>query len=254
MAGYTPIFDSLTRGTLCGRWPDIGLWPIILSLSDKDGVVDVTPLYIAGITGLPEPDVVACMARFCEPDQYSRSQDEGGRRLVLLDDHRHWGWKIVNHGKYREKARKQSHQASATQSGRDAERKRAARKTSGDVRTRPAKSGEVRPSNTNANTDSNKEKERTPDGLNQDAWVLYKQHRKELKVKRLTDRGGGLAMKKLSAFDPDTQMRAVEISIENGWTGLFPEKVDNHAARINGSGRFSETLARLRREAGLNPG
>ena len=29
--GYTPLFASLTTGTLCGRWPDSGLWPIVLS-------------------------------------------------------------------------------------------------------------------------------------------------------------------------------------------------------------------------------
>lgn len=105
MSGYTPLFDSLVKGTLCGRWPDIGLWSIVLSMSDKNGEVDVTPLYIAGITGLPVTEVVACMKRFCEPDPYSRSQVSEGRRLELIDTHRDWGWKIVNHKKYREKAR-----------------------------------------------------------------------------------------------------------------------------------------------------
>jgi len=105
MSKYTPLFDSLTKGTLCGKWPDIGLWPIILSMADWNGTVDVTPLYIAGVTGLPEQDVIDCMARFCEPDKYSRSQDCDGRRLELLDDHRDWGWRVINHSKYREKAR-----------------------------------------------------------------------------------------------------------------------------------------------------
>lgn len=105
VSGYVPLFDSLTKGTLCGRWPDIGLWPIVLSLSDKFGNVDVTCSYLAGVTGLPIDDVKACMARFCEPDPESRSKDHGGARLVLLDEHREWGWSIVNHAAYREKAR-----------------------------------------------------------------------------------------------------------------------------------------------------
>ena len=105
MSGYTPLFDSLTKGTLCGRWPDIGLWPIILSLSDRNGHVDVTCSYLAGVTGLPVDEVTACMARFCEPDPISRSKDQSGARLVLLDEHRPWGWRIVNHAHYREKAR-----------------------------------------------------------------------------------------------------------------------------------------------------
>ena len=44
MSGYTPLFASLTTGTLCGKWPDVGLWPIILSLADRHGEVDVTGL------------------------------------------------------------------------------------------------------------------------------------------------------------------------------------------------------------------
>lgn len=103
--GYAPLFSSLTTGTLCGRWPDIGLWPIVLSLADRNGVVDVTPQYISGVTGLALPDVVACMKRFCEPDPYSRSAAEQGSRLTLVSEHRDWGWKVVNHGFYRERAR-----------------------------------------------------------------------------------------------------------------------------------------------------
>jgi hypothetical protein len=124
MAGYTPVFDSLTKGTLCGRWPDIGLWPIILSMSDRDGIVDVTPLYIAGVTGLSEQEIVDCMARFCQPDKYSRSQDCDGCRLELLDDHRDWGWKIINHAKYREKARLTQRRIEEVASGKAAEKQR----------------------------------------------------------------------------------------------------------------------------------
>ncbi len=126
--GYTVLFSSLTTGTLCGKWPDVGLWPIVLSLSDRHGVVDVTLLYIATITGLPLDDVRACMQRFCGPDPGSRTPDADGARLALLDpEHREWGWRIVNHGKYRERARLKSKDAARTESGKDAARKRADR-------------------------------------------------------------------------------------------------------------------------------
>lgn len=105
MSGYTPLFSSLTTGTLCGKWPDIGLWPIVLSLCDRHGVVDVTPAYIASVTGLALDEVVTCMKRFCEPDPYSRTGTLGGARLELIDTHRDWGWRVVNHDMYREKAR-----------------------------------------------------------------------------------------------------------------------------------------------------
>ena len=125
MSGYTPLFQSLTTGTLCGKWPDIGLWPIVLSLADKAGIVDVTPDYLARITGLAIDDLTACMVRFCEPDPYSRTPTDEGRRLALIDpEHRRWGWKILNHAQYRERARKQQWDNERTASGRDAQRKR----------------------------------------------------------------------------------------------------------------------------------
>lgn len=124
-SGYAPLFASLTTGTLCGRWPDIGLWPIVLSLKDRYGVVDVTPDYLSRVTGLSLDEVTACMGRFCEPDPYSRSSAEEGRRLVLLDpEKRSWGWRVVNSGLYRERARLQAKDAARTESGMDAARKR----------------------------------------------------------------------------------------------------------------------------------
>lgn len=147
MSGYTPLFQSLTTGTLCGKWPDIGLWPIVLSLADKNGVVDVTAAYIAGITGLPVDDVIACMGRFCMPDPGSRSSDHNGARLVLLEPHRDWGWVIVNHGKYREKARLSAKSARETAEGINAKRMA--------DRRRPPETAADPLSNTNANKDKN---------------------------------------------------------------------------------------------------
>lgn len=120
--GYAPLFSSLTTGTLYGRWPDIGLWPIVLSLADRRGVVDVTPQYISGVTGLLLPEVIACMKRFCEPDPDSRSAAEQGRRLTLLYSHRDWGWKVVNHGFYRERARLMAKSEKEVSTGANAQR------------------------------------------------------------------------------------------------------------------------------------
>lgn len=158
--GYVPLFGSLATGTLCGKWPDIGLWPIVLSLSDRHGIVDVTPDYLARITGLPLDDVVACMGRFCAPDPYSRSTTESGARLVLLDpDHRAWGWRIVNHGPYRERARLQSKDSARTESGKDAERKREKRSISPSVPPSPPLSPGVPLSDSDSDSDKTKKEE-----------------------------------------------------------------------------------------------
>jgi hypothetical protein len=124
MSGYTPVFSTVFTGTLHGRWPDTGLWLCLLAMADKHGLIDCTPQYIAGVTGLSAEDVIGCIERFTRPDPYSRSQDEEGRRLIPIDPARPWGWRIVNHGKYREKARLQSRDSQRTESGADAKRKR----------------------------------------------------------------------------------------------------------------------------------
>lgn len=151
MAGYTPLFDSLTTGTLCGKWPDIGLWPIILSMKDARGMVRASPEFISAVTGLALSQVIACIERFCQPDPASTSKDHDGRRLIPDPDERNV-WHVVNHTKYQEKARKAARQAEETASGRDAERKRRER----GVQSCPAVSGGVPLSDTDTDTDKNK--------------------------------------------------------------------------------------------------
>jgi len=156
--GYTPLFGSLTTGTLCGKWPDIGLWPIILSLADKNGVVDVTCEYISTVTGLALPEVVACMKRFCEPDYGSRSPAEAGARLRLLEEHREWGWQVVNIALYRERARLMAQNSVQVADGRNAEKVRRYRErhraTPDDTRRHPET-----PADTLLNANANAEKE-----------------------------------------------------------------------------------------------
>lgn len=149
MSGYVPLFDSIATGTLYGRWPDIGVWPIVLALADKHGHLDVTPHYLSGVLGLPVEQVAACMKRFCEPDIYSRTKEESGARLRLLDDHRDWGWAIVNHVKYREKARLMGKNEAEVSSGKNAERLR--------DRRRPPLTPSDPLSDSYADADSNKE-------------------------------------------------------------------------------------------------
>jgi hypothetical protein len=239
MGGYVPLFDSLTKGTLCGRWPDIGLWPIVLSMGDKNGVVDVTPQFIAGVTGLPVDEVIACLSRFCQPDPCSRSPEANGARLILLDSHREWGWQIVNHRSYREKARKQMQQIVATESGRDAERKRIERESaqSGAVQSCPAQSGADRPSDSDSDSDSDSENPPLPPkgdsvtGLDPAAWDRFAAYRRQIR-KPIKPASVQAAQRKLAGFGED-QADVVEQSIANSWTGLFAPKDD--MKKVNGA-------------------
>ncbi len=158
MSGYTPVFRSVFEGTLCGQYPDTAAWLFLLALADKNGHVDKTPQYISAVTGMPVAELVGCIERFMQPDPASRSDAEEGRRLVPIDPERSWGWKIVNHEKYREKARKAASDAERVASGRDAERKRLERERAASraVPRSPAESRAVRLSDADADTDSDK--------------------------------------------------------------------------------------------------
>lgn len=145
MSGYTPVFGSIFQGTLCGKYPDTAAWLFLLALADKNGEVDMTAQFISAVTGMPVDDLTACIERFMQPDPCSRSAAEEGRRLVLIDQSRPWGWRIVNHGYYREKARLAAKNAREVEEGRNAERMR-------DRRSPPETAADPL-SNANANAD-----------------------------------------------------------------------------------------------------
>src|SRR6185437_4523047 len=127
MSGYTPVFDSVYEGTLCGQWPALPVWMTILPMADKNGRIDKTPQAISALTGWPLDILTQGLEQLCMPDSRSRSKAEEGARLKLLDADRDWGWQVVNHSKYREKARLLAKDTARTESGADAERKRQSR-------------------------------------------------------------------------------------------------------------------------------
>jgi hypothetical protein len=125
-----------------------------LSRASREGLIDETPQSLAAAIGVDVDTLLACIQSFMEPDPDSRSPEHEGRRLALIDSRRTWGWKVLNHSKYREKARKKNYDENRTESGSDADRKRQSRKAesvSRDVPTRPDASRDVPLSEAEAN-------------------------------------------------------------------------------------------------------
>lgn len=164
--GYTPAFSDIYMGTLYGRWPAAAVWASLLPLLDKNGVLDISMQAISGMTGWPLDLLEQGIQQLMEPDAKSRTPDHDGRRLILLDAARPWGWRAVNHSKYREKARKQNYDSARTESGEDAERKRASRA----VPRSPDESRAVPLSDTNTNTDKTP---LPPEFGFEDFWTAY---------------------------------------------------------------------------------
>lgn len=98
---YAKIFTSIYQGTLRGDTHGLVVFTNLLAHADAEGWVDIHPKAIAEEVGLTVDQVRTAIAALEAPDPESRSPEEEGRRIVRLDEHRDWGWRIVNHAKYR---------------------------------------------------------------------------------------------------------------------------------------------------------
>jgi hypothetical protein len=159
VAGYTPIFDSVFQGSLCGKYPDLPVWLVLLALQQRGGIIDAHPSYIAMISGIQQEDIEAAIERFCQPDPRSRTPDHDGRRLEPLEG-AGFGWRVLNHRRYQEKARLEAKSAREIESGKNRERMqtRIPPQTAADRRTPP----HTDPSNSNSNSNSNSKDTKKP--------------------------------------------------------------------------------------------
>jgi hypothetical protein len=93
---FAQIYDSSIAEDYLVRW----VFTDLLVLADKEGIVDMTIAAIARRTNVPQEIVGSAIGKLIQPDESSRSHAEDGRRLVLLDPLRSWGWQIVNYKTY----------------------------------------------------------------------------------------------------------------------------------------------------------
>ncbi|CAN0362309.1 unnamed protein product, partial [Phaeothamnion confervicola] len=98
---YGKIFESIYDGTLAENWQALVTFQQLIILCGADGVIDMTSTALSRRTGVPLEIIEAGIAALESPDPYSRTPDDEGRRIRRLDEHRPWGWYIVNHQKYR---------------------------------------------------------------------------------------------------------------------------------------------------------
>lgn len=98
---YGKIFDSIYDGTLAEDWRALITFQQFIVLCDADGMIDMTPQAISRRTGIPIEHIKAGIDILEKADKYSRTPDENGKRIELIDEHRPWGWHIVNHEKYK---------------------------------------------------------------------------------------------------------------------------------------------------------
>jgi hypothetical protein len=224
VSGYTPVFDTVLEGTLCGKWPHTGVWLCLLSQCDYRGYIDQVPELLAIKMGIPLADLLTCIRDFTQPDARSRSPESEGRRLVPIDDARDWGWRVVNVGLYRKRAAGHDQ----IEDGRNAKkcRKYRAAKTSTPTDTaRHSPTGTHTHTHTHTQTHTQTET-KTPlppcAGLDLEAWQAWETYRSKIR-KPLRPISIASAQRELAKHG-DLQSAVVEQSIANGWTGIFELK------------------------------
>lgn len=238
MSGYTPAFESIYTGSLHGQWPTAAVWASLLPLIDARGRIDMSFQAIATMTGWPIDLLRQGIAKLEEPDADSRSPAEEGRRLVKLDPNRSWGWRVVNHGLYKERAREKQRSAD----GRNAEKVREWRnRQNKDVtRCNPNEPDVTSRTLSDSDSDTNhKEAAAPPAGLDMKAWKRWETYRSSIR-KPIKPASMLAAQRKLAGFG-NQQSAVVENSIAEGYTGLFP-------AKTSGGARISDQPARRSRE------
>lgn len=98
---FAKVFSSLYDGSLRGRPHEILVFTNLLTRADANGEVDRHFRAIAEDIGLTVEETKAAILVLESPDPESRSPEEEGRRIARLEDHRTWGWRIINYAKYR---------------------------------------------------------------------------------------------------------------------------------------------------------
>jgi hypothetical protein len=104
MESYTKLFSSIVTSTI---WTEDAetckVWVTMLAIANQHGEVMATIPGLAQIAGLSRESVERAIHKFLSPDPYSRTPDDEGRRIEVIDG----GWALLNHSKYRAMASKE---------------------------------------------------------------------------------------------------------------------------------------------------
>lgn len=229
------------KGTLYGHWEAIVTFQQMIVLADADGIVDMTPQAMCAHTSIPIDIIEKGLKKLAEPDPFSRTPGEEGKRIVCIDEHRPWGWQIVNYLKYKHlKDSDEVREQNRVRAQRFRDKRNA---TSRDVTPNNAES---RHTDIDTNTDidtKNKDKEVAllPPWLPKDEWKALLEVRKSKKAPN-TPRAlklllGELERLKSLGFDP---AKVLDQSTVKGWKFVFPLKVDLAAATTEPVGKLCD--------------
>jgi hypothetical protein len=100
MTGYTKLFGSILASTIWQESKETKLiWITMLAASNKNGEIEASVPGLAHMACLTIAETESALETLLAPDPYSRTPEHQGRRIAPIPG----GWRLLNHGKYREK-------------------------------------------------------------------------------------------------------------------------------------------------------
>jgi hypothetical protein len=95
---FTKLFSSITESTVwCEPASTRLVWITMLAMADRKGRVWASVPGLANRARVPIEATKKALTTLLEPDKFSRSKENEGRRIEPIDG----GWRLVNYEKYR---------------------------------------------------------------------------------------------------------------------------------------------------------
>lgn len=165
--GYTKLFSTITASTV---WQEPHatriVWVTMLAMCDAKGRVMASIPGLANIARVTLQECVDAIDRFKQPDQWSRTKVNDGRRIEEVEG----GWRLLNYDYYR--------QARDADDRRDYQREwdRTHRSRSTTVPTNSDKTRPTRPNPTQAEAEAEakKKEKKAPDGASDQDGTIWK--------------------------------------------------------------------------------
>jgi len=240
---YNKLDGGITESTIWYAPDPVRItWITMLAMCDQHGYVGASVPGLAGRARVSVEDCLTALACFMAPDEFSRTKDHEGRRIVEADG----GWVLLNHAKYRAKQSEEDRRERARVAMADMRANRRQQKLT-------VSSGEellAELAHADADTDTSKQDQKKkqpqaalpecPEWLDPDAWQGFV----AMRVKErhpLTARAATLILKKLATL-PDPA-GSLDQSTRNGWRDVFTIKAEWDSNRGNGHAASGKTSA-----------
>lgn len=98
---YARVFVQILDSSIAEDFTLRHVFEDFFKLCDyRNGIIDMTRHALSRRLNIPLKLLNECIEKLESPDPSSRDSDFEGRRIERLDEHRDWGWKILNWEKY----------------------------------------------------------------------------------------------------------------------------------------------------------